>query len=169
MNHPVAQPFRPKDTVPYQEYNLEVQAKIDENIGDHQVRYARALELVGFLSSIRFGPVMNKKFRQFQELVVREFGQKAVVQTHGIYTERRLWTSVEMDELVIGINRGYNVGIDELGAIYGLHGNRVGIELITTHQGVLYQNSNQLTTPEWWEKMERIIVEMKEPPLMQTN
>ena len=153
----------------HKEYDLEVQAIIDLNIGDHQVRYSRAIELVQFLADLHLGNVIHGKQKKFQELVVREFCQPAVFNNHGIATERRQWQSIELDQLVIGVNLGYSVGIDELGSIYGLHGNRVGIELITTPWGIVYQNSNQLTTKDWWERMTAIMAELKPEPLALTN
>lgn len=153
----------PMQLKPHKEYDLEVQAILDANIGDCQERYRRAVWLTQLLTICHLGDVVISKERQFKQLVCREFGSVPVIQTHGIRSTGQLWTSVEFDEVVVGINRGFTVGIDELGSIYGMHGYRVGIDVITTPFGVMMQNTNQLTTPKWFDNVTKIGEELGLP------
>lgn len=147
----------------HKEYNLEVQAVLDVNIGDCQERYRRAVWLTQLLTICHLGEVGISKERQFKHLVQQVFGSVPVIKIHGIHSTGQQWASVEFDEVVVGVNLGYRVGIDELGSIYGMHGYRVGIDVITTQFGVMMQNTNQLTTPMWFDNIAKIGEELGLP------
>lgn len=140
----------------HKEFNLEVQAQVDKNIGTPRDRLTRAAWLLNVLNNMNLTSVYAERRDFFKKAVKSVFGCDVVVKVHGLEHERRQWVSVEMDELVIGINRGYRVGYDELTNVYAAHGSRIGIELIKLENGIVYQNSNQLTDPEWLAKADEL-------------
>jgi len=140
----------------HKEYDLEIQAITDEKIGNPRDRIDRASWLIHVLNNMNLTGPFAARRNYFKQVVKEVFGCDCKIQTHGLSHERRMWVSVELDELVIGINRGYRVGYDELTDKYAAHSSRIGIELIKLENGIVYQNSNQLTDPEWLEKIDKV-------------
>lgn len=153
---PMPRQYRHPDPLPHQEYNLEVQAKIDVNIGNQRDRLDRAIWLLKTVTNIcnsRFG---NKTTLLNTAITKALPGVVAKVTRHGFFSTKQVWLAVELDEFVLAIPDGWNPTIDELSTIYGMHGARLGIEVISTDHGIVYQNSNQLTNESYWAELQKI-------------
>lgn len=140
------------------EYNLELQAQLDKNIGDPLERLRRAEWIIEVISRALVGGnhriTEHAAWKTLAARLQTVFGKDIPIKrtTHGLLAERKTWVAVEFDELVVGVNTGYRVGFDEFSEIYGTHGMRLGIELIKGFRGILFQNTNQITTDKYFDK-----------------
>jgi hypothetical protein len=149
MNPPVA-------AKPHQEYNLEVQATIDKNIGSPPLRINRALWLLSTVHEILTPHLTSFSAEsRLKELLEPTLGDIVVkVKRHGIRSEGKMWFAVELDQLVLAIPAGWKPTLDEFDCHYGLHAFRFGIDILNLHSGIVLQNENQLTNEDYFAKLE---------------
>ena len=148
---------------PEKEYNLELRAKIDENLGDFIDRDYRARWLLRTMKR-RFCDTSWCNIPSMMRNWLEGFGDVPIkAREEGIISENRTWMCIEFDELVFAIPMGWMPTIGELMCYYGLHGERIGIEILVSDYGIVYQNANQITTDDFFYKFQSM--EFEDDPI----
>uniref|UniRef100_A0AB39CD91 Uncharacterized protein n=1 Tax=Pseudomonas phage RVTF4 TaxID=3236931 RepID=A0AB39CD91_9VIRU len=135
------------------------------NATDYGLRHNRVAWLMGRFASIKLSQgIIWEDQKKLTDLIASEFNSvKPVFEWRGIQSTEQLYLSIEFDEVVVMLSKGFRVGYDEATDIYGAAGNRFEVEVNKTKEGVFIQNTDQVLNEEWFLKLVTVLIHVTGP------
>lgn len=118
------------------------------------LRMNRAYFVVEFLQSLKLHPsIVWDRSRLLQELE-DTFQNTPRLEWHGLFSTKQLWASLEFDEVVVGLSKGFEIGYDEFSERYGVNGETIGNSLLKVDGGIIFTNMDQLVNDDWFRRLQ---------------